>query len=271
MSTKKDHLRRWITGAVGIAVVLGVVGYGSKPIFFLFVLVLLSFVLYEYYVLVGCRGLQRYAGVGLGLVMTVGFFFLGNSSFLGLLAGIMIVVCLLFLIAFQRGDEPMTVTGRYLVGLLVIAFLLGHVLWLRDLDSGRAWIFYLCAVIFAGDTCALYGGTFFGRHRLAPSISPGKTTEGAIAGLAGSCLAGLLVGRWGIPGFELTTFFFLSIALGIAGQMGDLWESALKRQAKVKDSGGLLPGHGGFLDRLDSMLFSAPLLYYAVLFLQDVP
>jgi len=106
MTTKQDHLRRWITGAVGIAVILGVVGYGSKPIFFLFVLVLLSFVLYEYYVLVGCRGLHRYGGVGLGLFITGGFFFLGNVWILGLLAGMVIGVCLLYLMAFQRPGTP---------------------------------------------------------------------------------------------------------------------------------------------------------------------
>ena len=77
-------------------------------------------------------------------------------------------------------------------------------------------------------------------------------------------MAGLVTARFGLPDFELKTFFFLSIVLGIAGQVGDSWESALKRQYQVKDSGGLLPGHGGFLDRLDSMSFSTPILYYAV-------
>ena len=113
---------------------------------------------------------------------------------------------------------------------------------MRDLEYGRGWIFYLCAVVFAGDTCALYGGKFFGRHKLAPKISPKKTIEGAVAGLLGSCTAGLIVARFGIPGFEVKTFLMLSAFLGICGQVGDLWESALKRQAQVKDSGGLLPG-----------------------------
>ena len=266
MSDHKDHLRRWITGAVGLAVIVSLVGYGSKPLFFLFFAAVLSLVLYEYYALASCGSAQRWGGIGLGLVLVGGFFLLDQAMVPALLTGIVIVLCLVFLCGFQRGDDPNALIGKHLVGLLVIALLLSHVIWVRGLEHGRGWIFYLCAVVFAGDTCALYGGKFFGRHRLAPKISPKKTIEGAVAGLLGSCVAGILTAQIGIPDFELKTFFFLSIVLGIAGQAGDLWESALKRQYQVKDSGGLLPGHGGFLDRVDSMLLSTPLLYYAVLF-----
>ncbi len=267
MSDHKDHLRRWITGAVGLAVIVSLVGYGSKPIFFLFIAGVLSLVLYEYYGLDFRGPAHRYGGIVLGIGLLTGFFLHGQAMVPAVLTGIVIVLCLLFLNAFQRGDDPYALIGKHLVGLLVIALLLSHVIWLRELEHGRTWIFYLCAVVFAGDTCALYGGKFFGRHRLAPRISPKKTIEGALTGLLGSCLAGVMTARIGIPGFELKMFALLSVVLGIAGQVGDLWESAVKRQAQVKDSGGLLPGHGGFFDRVDSMLFSTPLLYYAVVFL----
>ena len=198
--------------------------------FFLFIAVVLSFVLYEYYALASCDPANRLGGIVLGLVVAGGFFLLHPATVPALLTGIVLVLCFVFLCAFQRGDDPNELIGKHLVGILVIALLISHVIWVRDLEHGRGWIFYLCAVVFAGDTCALYGGKFFGRHRLAPRISPKKTIEGAIAGLTGSCVAGLVTARFGLPDFELKTFFFLSIVLGIAGQVGDLWESALKRR-----------------------------------------
>ncbi len=249
-----------------MAVILSLVGYGSKPIFFLFILVILSLVLNEYYVLRGCSPAHRYGGMSLGLVISSGFFFFGAVPVVAMVSGMVILICILFLIAFQEGDDPHVVLEIHVVGLLVITFLFAHVIWVRNLDHGHLWIFYLCAVVFAGDSCALYGGNIFGRNRLALRISPNKTVEGAIAGVVGSCLAGVLAAWFLMPNFKLISFFFLSIVLGIAAQAGDLWESALKRQANVKDSGRLLPGHGGFLDRVDSMLFSTPLLYYAALF-----
>ena len=191
MSDHQDLLRRWITGAVGLAVIVSLVGYGSKPIFSLFIAVVLALVLFEYYALASCSRGNRAGGIGLGLILPAGFFLIDQAMVPALLVGIVIVLCLLFLFAFQRGNDPNVLIGKHLVGLLVIAFLLSHVVWVRGLDHGRAWVFYLCAVVFAGDTCALYGGKIFGRHRLAPKISPKKTIEGAVAGLVGSCLAGI--------------------------------------------------------------------------------
>lgn len=264
----KDHLKRWITGAVGLTVIVLIVGYGSKPIFFLFATAIILLALHEYYTIVSSDRIDRYTGLLLGLLLTSGFFVSRGARFPGILSAVVIVLFLLFLAAFLGRKDPHRQIEQHLLGVLGVAFLLSHLIWLRDLDHGRCLIFYLLGISFAGDTCALYGGKSLGRHRLAPNISPNKTVEGAVAGLIGSAVAGIMVAGHCLPYFSVEVFSPLTLVLGAAGQLGDLWESSLKRVARVKDSSMFLPGHGGVLDRLDSILFSAPLLYYVVLWLE---
>ncbi|HEY2380706.1 MAG TPA: phosphatidate cytidylyltransferase [Terriglobia bacterium] len=125
----------------------------------------------------------------------------------------------------------------------------------------RQWILVLFAIIWVGDSAAYYGGRALGRHLLAPGVSPKKTVEGAIAGLIGSVIAGLAGGTWllGKPWLEIAG---ISVVTAVAGQIGDLAESVLKRSAGVKDSSSILPGHGGILDRLDSLFFALPIFYW---------
>jgi phosphatidate cytidylyltransferase len=125
----------------------------------------------------------------------------------------------------------------------------------------RESIFVLFAIIWAGDVAAYYGGRAFGRHALAPKVSPKKTVEGAVAGLIASIAAGIFAGVW-LWGESWITFAGISAATAVAGQLGDLAESVLKRSAGVKDSSSILPGHGGILDRLDSLFFAAPVFYW---------
>ena len=117
-------------------------------------------------------------------------------------------------------------------------------------------------VVFAGDTLAYYTGRTIGRHKLAPHISPGKTVEGAIGGLVGNALAAVIAHYTFFPELPLAHAIPLGLVMGTFGVLGDLAESMLKRGAHIKDAGKLIPGHGGLLDRLDSMVFNAPILYY---------
>jgi len=153
------------------------------------------------------------------------------------------------------------------LGLLYLPFLLGHFIWLRYLPQGELWILWLLLVIFAGDTGAFYVGRALGTSKLYPQVSPGKTWAGSWGGLASALVVGLLAGKWLFPEMKLTALGALSLALGVVGLLGDLFESMLKRRAQVKDASQLLPGHGGMLDRLDSLLFAAPVVVYARLFL----
>jgi len=131
----------------------------------------------------------------------------------------------------------------------------------RSTPDGMIWIFFLCAVIFAGDTAALYIGSLWGRHKLSRSISPGKTIEGAVAGLAANLLVGMVGQALFLAELGWSGSLVFCAAAGFAGQIGDLFESELKRAANIKDSGFLLPGHGGVLDRIDALLFAAPVAF----------
>jgi len=145
---------------------------------------------------------------------------------------------------------------------------------LRSSEDGKSLVIFLLCAVWAGDTVAMYVGRTLGRHKLAPQLSPGKTWEGAAGSLAGSLLVtvGLIALSLQLAKREIPTLAFsgpiwywlvLAAVVNVAAQVGDLAESALKRSAGVKDSGTLLPGHGGVLDRIDALLLAAPVLWYA--------
>jgi phosphatidate cytidylyltransferase len=182
---------------------------------------------------------------------------------------------LLFLTAaLARAADPQhavpAVAGT-LLGTLYLGALGGTIAGLRLLrpqEDGPWRVTLLLAIIMGSDTFAFFVGHALGRRKLAPRISPGKTIEGALGGLIGGVSGALLV-RWlGLPALPLAHAPLLGALVAAFGICGDLVESLLKRWAGVKDSGALLPGHGGMLDRLDSLLFGAPVLYYYFLYVQ---
>jgi phosphatidate cytidylyltransferase len=126
------------------------------------------------------------------------------------------------------------------------------------------WLFFGLSLNWAGDIAALYVGRAFGRHKLAPEVSPGKSWEGAAASTVASVIYAAIYFQWLLPAVPLAGALGLTVIANIAGQLGDLCESAMKRGAGVKDSGTLLPGHGGWLDRVDSSLFALPVVYFVV-------
>lgn len=137
---------------------------------------------------------------------------------------------------------------------------------LAPLDEGPWRVTLLLATVMVADSAAYFAGSAFGRRKLAPRISPAKTWEGAAGAVLGGIAAALVVRRLGLPRLPLVDAVVLGAAVAAAGTAGDLFESLLKRWAGVKDSGRLFPGHGGMLDRLDSLLFAAPVLYYYFLY-----
>jgi phosphatidate cytidylyltransferase len=151
-------------------------------------------------------------------------------------------------------------------GPLYIGLCLGHLVLTRAMPEGEFLIFCLFLVTWAADTGAYYAGTSLGRHKLAPDISPNKTVEGLAGGLIAAALAAFLAQSWFLPSLTIVDCVAVACLLTVAGLLGDLAESAMKRGAGVKDSGSLIPGHGGLLDRLDSLLFTAPTFYYYVSF-----
>lgn len=152
--------------------------------------------------------------------------------------------------------------GRSLVGVLYVGLLLPHFIWLRELEQGPAWVTLVLAVGMGGDTSGYFVGRAIGRHRLMPRLSPGKTVEGAVAIVAASVLAAAVVKVVLLRGRSWTEMLALGLVLGVLGQLGDLGESVMKRTYGVKESGWMFPGHGGVLDRIDSLLFPVCVVYY---------
>lgn len=149
-------------------------------------------------------------------------------------------------------------------GALYISFCLAHLVFIRFLPQGIAWLLVMTAVTAGSDTGAYYLGKAYGRRKLCPHISPGKTVEGAMGGVTVGTLAAFAVGMLLLPEFNPLFLLTTSLTLSLVSIIGDLVESIVKRSAGVKDSGTLLFGHGGVLDRIDSMLIAAPLLYYII-------
>lgn len=157
------------------------------------------------------------------------------------------------------------------LGPLYVGFLPSHAILLREgaagLEYGRDWLLYALFITFAADTGAFFVGKFLGRHKMAPTISPGKTWEGFFGGLVGA--AGVSVGLtalFGLP-IYIVCQIALGLLLGIVAALGDLAESYMKRRANRKDSGVIVPGHGGILDRMDSLLATLPVTFYVAAYI----
>ncbi len=180
---------------------------------------------------------------------------------------------LLLAVTLVRADpaEAVSASAATLLGAVYLGALGGTIAALLVIDppAEGAWrAVLLLATIMVADSFAFFVGHAFGRHPLAPKVSPGKTVEGAFGGLAGGVVGALAVRALGLPDLPLLQTVLLGMVVAALGIVGDLFESLLKRWAGVKDSGHLFPGHGGMLDRLDSLLFGAPVLYYYFLYLR---
>jgi len=147
------------------------------------------------------------------------------------------------------------------MGPIYITLPLALLLWIDRSPAGNMWIFFVLAVVFASDTGAFYFGRFFGTHKMYKAVSPGKTWEGAIGGLFSSIVASFVFSRLVQLHHGNLSIAILAICLSLAEQIGDLAESMLKRSHGVKDSGRILPGHGGILDRIDGLLFAIPIMH----------
>jgi phosphatidate cytidylyltransferase len=162
---------------------------------------------------------------------------------------------------WSSGRPLVESTANTLFGAIYIGWLLGYAIRLQGRADGPQLVLFLVGVTWAGESAAYLVGSSVGRRRLAPVLSPGKTVEGAIAQVIVSIAAALALGFWLLPACGLLGAAGAGVVLGVIGQVGDLAESAIKRSIGTKDTGDLIPGHGGMLDRIDSLLFNAPALY----------
>jgi phosphatidate cytidylyltransferase len=258
-----QFVSRVLVTVVGVPVVLYLVYLGEWWIFGLAAFAALV-ALHELYVM--ARGLRPLVLAGYaGALATLLGAHLGGPEWM--IGGFMLTLVLAFLLyGIAETRQTATVTmGSTVLGAAWIALGLGHLLLLRDLpDHGRLAVFTVLLAVFADDTAAYLIGRLLGRHKLAPALSPGKTWEGFLAGTA----AAVAVAFFALYEQDFLTIpesIALGFAIALASAAGDLFESALKRDLQVKDSGQLLGGHGGMLDRIDSLLFAAVAAFYVVI------
>lgn len=183
----------------------------------------------------------------------------------GIIAAALILLPLMILVKPPPLARAVHSTGILLLTVLILGVLIGFQMQIRLL--GQHLVFFFFLVVWTGDTAAFYVGSSLGKHPLLPGISPRKTIEGSIGGILASMAAGALAAGWFLEGVSPFQGLLLGFLLNLFGQAGDLLESSLKRVSGVKDSAGLLPGHGGILDRLDSLVLAGPVFYLCCLYL----
>jgi phosphatidate cytidylyltransferase len=176
-------------------------------------------------------------------------------------------VAVYYLFCFAEIRQVAAEVGMVAFGLFYLPLLLGYMVLLRNQPYGMQWLFLVMVIVMSGDSAAYYLGTSFGRHKLYPAVSPNKSVEGALGGIAGSMAGALVAKLTFFPALSLGHCLAAAVGLGLLGQLGDLFESLLKRSCGVKDSGTIFPGHGGILDRLDSLLFAVPAAYFYATYL----
>lgn len=217
-------------------------------------------------------------GVALALALAVAFGQVGSFALLPLVVTLAVMISLVA--ELPQHDQPSALPSwaLTLAGAFYLGWLPSHFILLRDLstplraaplgllhmDPGAAWVYTVLAITWLQDTLAYFVGRSWGRHRMAPALSPKKTWEGAIGGLVASVVTGALcVALLGLP-ISIVAGAALGLVGGVVGPLGDLAESLIKRQVGLKDAGHLIPGHGGLLDRADSLLFTGPALFYLI-------
>ena len=258
------HAKRWITGIFAVPVLFLIIAYGSELLFSLLIILASLIGVVEYNQMVFGEGHRRekmeILAVSLTLLATVAG---GNSHLFGavLTFGIIAILMLNLLIIKNEGLDTSRI-GKVVLGVMYVPLLMSHFLMLRQGPSGIYWIFFILVLAFSGDIAAYYVGRAMGKRKLLLEVSPGKTVEGTIGLFTGSIIGCIVFRQLFFPSLPVLHTVIMGLVGGIMGQLGDLSESALKRAAGVKDSGMLLPGHGGILDRLDCLMFIAPFVYY---------
>jgi phosphatidate cytidylyltransferase len=239
--------------------------YAPPVLFLILILALIGLSLREYFHLLQSLDLAVLPRVTVLAAWALGIMALGGRDWLALAFFLSLVALTCgVMVSAVPGSHSLPTLVYSVFGVLFIGWTLSHLMLLRLLPAGQWYVLFLCVVVWVGDSVAMYVGKSLGRHKLAPTISPGKTWEGSVGGTVGGVLTAIVSAALWLPDLGLWQCMLLGLCISIAAQMSDLGESLIKRYAGVKDSGGLIPGHGGMLDRIDSMLFAAPALVYAL-------
>lgn len=272
--------QRILTAIVGVPLLLTVFYYGSYY-FLAFILLIVALGSYEFFSLIDTKKLdnKKIVGIAFCIILPVGAYF-GYLYFIFLFT----LVCILTLfINLQKQDLSTAIAGAgtKFLGIVYIGWFLSHAVLIRNIgtssfpaveydhvkihDLGFFWIVFVVSCTFLNDTGAYFFGKYKGKTKLVPRLSPGKTVEGTVSGIAMAFICGAFINFiFGSP-IEYSWAVSFGLIIGAVAVVADLVESMFKRSVSIKDSGGLLPGHGGVLDRFDSLIIVFPVMYYFIL------
>ncbi len=283
-------IKRWLTALVLIPLLLLVVLKGSSFLFASLITLISILGMAEYLKILSCQlnflsgyptpsrisiPLKIKAVAYLSSPIIISAAYVGASDWM-VVAMALNIICMAVVIVLEFrtltvrgvvvaggrcGEGLLSAVASQIQGVIYIPLFLAFLVLIRCAENGSHWIVWLWLIIGFSDTGAYYVGTYFGRRPLSPHVSPNKSIEGAVGGLGAAAAVGMVYGVLFVPEAPVLLSLIFAILAAAAGQLGDLFESALKRAGRVKDSGTILPGHGGILDRLDGLIFAAPVAY----------
>ena len=258
--------KRLTTGVAGSILLVGLIGFGGLIGIFLVSLVISLGMIFEFCHITFTlpdRLEKRYFLLSLSWLMALLNLAIPQIEF-SLIVGSFVLLFFYFLITAKRHEDlAFPIHFRELMSSLfaLVYLVLLPFYMIKIHDVGAQWMIYFLCIVWAGDSIAYFVGKNYGKRKLYPRVSPKKTVEGAFGGLIAGCLVGLVFKFFLIKNMSWMAGLFLPFVVGLVAQIGDLCESFFKRAFDIKDSGSILPGHGGFLDRFDGVVFSLPVMY----------
>lgn len=262
------HIKRWITGVIVAPVLFAFILYSSESVFSILIILFTLVAVTEYNNIAFDAGYSWEKGEGLIFALFILLAVSLRDLQLVLAVITFAVMSAFFILLLRIKDRPIDLApvSKVVLGAMYIPLMMSHFILIRHLENGKLWVFFILVLVFSGDTSAFYIGRIWGGKKLMPLISPGKTLAGAMGYFAGTVTGCVLFQRFFFHDLSPLHAVILGFGGGIFGQLGDLCESLIKRSYGVKDSGVIMPGHGGVLDRLDSLIFTVPFVYYYHIF-----
>jgi phosphatidate cytidylyltransferase len=274
-------LQRIISGVVLVALLVGTVFFFPIPLVAIIISLLIGSGIWEFYRLAENKGLRPYSIYGIisGAFLCSAIYVLrakncsiDTDDILSVILFFILAVTLVKYAFKKDGSSVIINSAVTMLGILYVSFLFTFIIKLRYItnsDAGKGWVMSLFIITKISDICAYFVGTKFGRHKLIPRISANKSLEGASGSVVGSLVVSLLLTQCFLRELTLGMAVLLGLLISIVGQAGDLIESLMKRDAQIKDSGKFVPGLGGVLDFMDSLLFTGPVMYLFFLLIKD--
>jgi phosphatidate cytidylyltransferase len=262
------HRQRILTAAALGPLLFIILWWGGRKLFDLLLFVTTVFCLYEYFTI--CfpeRRIIKIFGVIIGLFPLLSVLLWKDPEYIVFsIYTAFLASALIFLFSYTRWQNVLWNWGVFFMGTTYVGVCAAHLGLLRSLPMGKEWVLFLLITVFSGDTGAYYVGKGIGKNKLCPHVSEGKTVEGSFGGLILNAIVAFFLWFVLLKKIDPRVLLSIALAVGAVGQVGDLIESMVKRFAGVKDSGNILPGHGGIFDRLDAVLLTSPFLFW-ILFL----